>query len=60
MTRAPIPTRDALKMRGLDGSGRPARQQGVVMDLTVPPANRAQRRFLIRLRRRWQGAHSAE
>lgn len=35
MTRAPIPTRDSLKMRGFDGTGRSPRQQGVIMGLTA-------------------------
>lgn len=54
MSRVPIPPKDALKMRGLDGTRRPARAQGVVMHLNANPINRAQRRFLARLKRRQQ------
>jgi hypothetical protein len=49
--RAPTP-KDTLKMARIDGTKRPGRPQGVVMDLRRPPQNRAQRRFLARLQRR--------
>jgi len=43
---------DSLKMAGLNGSGRAAPRQGVVIDLKRGPQNRAQRRLLARMRRR--------
>jgi hypothetical protein len=45
---------EALRMRGVDGTGYPARARGVAMYVGERPVNRAQRRFLSRLRRRGQ------
>jgi hypothetical protein len=44
--------RDVLKMAGLDGTGRPAPRQGVILDHRYGPQNRAQRRLFARLKRR--------
>lgn len=45
-------TKESLKMAGINGTNRPGRPQGVVVDLRHPPQNRVQRRFLARLERK--------
>jgi len=51
-TEKRIPQRDALKMSGVYGDGRPAPRQGTAIYLNAAPVNRAQRRLLARVKRR--------
>lgn len=56
LTRNKLPTRDALKVAGIDGFNRPAACAGVVLNFRAGPQNRAQRRMLARIERRQKGA----
>jgi hypothetical protein len=52
VSRSTIPTRDALKMAGVVGDGRPSPKQGAAIFMNQTPVNRAQRRLLSRIKRR--------
>jgi hypothetical protein len=51
-TRNKLPARDALKVAGIDGFGRPAAGVGAVLNVRAGPLNRAQRRMFARMVRR--------